>query len=270
MATIKAYILKGPAGSGKTSLAQNIAKRMGAQYLEFLCHPWVTQEDLFRGVDLGKVALKDPAPYRNGILAQAAEMSHKGPVVLTLDELDKAKVFVDNLLLQFLQEGVVEGANGLLKANPNNLVVFMTTNEHRELSDPLLRRAAKLHIPFLPGDVEVKILMGEIEGYYWDTKREFIAKTAMNSLSPVRDPKLARAIQAIASRMRGEGLDISTSELLHFMEFCSVVESREEMEYNIEAWLEKTPDHADFLVNVFQSRKALAGNLWALLRESRG
>ena len=266
MATIKSFILRGPAGSGKTSLAEEIARIWGAENLYLLCHPWVTEEHLFKGVDLGKVALKDPAPYKNGILANAALLSHHKKVVVVIDELDKTKEFVDNLLLDFLQNGRVESAQGLVKANPENIVVFMTTNEHRDLSDPLLRRAAKFYIGFLPDDVELGILLGEIDGYWLEGKRSFIVKAATRPLQPVRDAKVAKIVQGMGRKIRGAGLDISTSELLHFLEFCSIADSRDEVEYAIEAWLEKTPDHAEFIEENFQGRKALAGNIYAALR----
>ena len=263
---IKSILFRGPAGSGKTSLAEYIAELWGASCLYFLCHPWVTEEHLFKSVDLGKVALKDPAPYKNGILAEAAELSHSGKVVVVIDELDKTKEFVDNLMLDFIQNGRVEGANGVVRANPDNIILFITSNDHRELSDPLLRRVAKFYIDFLPNEVEIDILMGNITGYWMGGKREYVARYAMNSLEPVRNAKLVRVVQTLAKRMRGIELDISTSELAEFLKACSEVKSAQEMSYAVEAWLEKTPEHKEFIEKHYQGRNALAGVLYALIK----
>ena len=263
---VKSVLFRGPAGSGKTSLAEHIAELWGAKCLYFLCHPWVTEEHLFKSVDLGKVALKDPAPYKNGVLSEAAEISHSGKVVVVIDELDKTKEFVDNLLLDFIQNGRVEGKDGVVRANPDNIILFITSNDHRELSDPLLRRVAKFYVDFLPNEVEIDILMGNITGYWMGGKRDYVARYATSALEPVRDVKLVRVIQTLAKRMRGKELDISTSELSEFLRACSEVKSAQEMSYAIEAWLEKTPEHGEFIRKHYQGRNALAGVLYALIK----
>jgi len=42
----------------------------------------------------------------------------------------------------------------------DNLWVFITTNQERELSKPLLRRCWRFEMPFLPPQVEVSLLGG--------------------------------------------------------------------------------------------------------------
>jgi len=70
---------------------------------------------------------------------EAARLSHKGRVVLLLDEWDKTRPSADAFLLDFLQEGRIRwGVKE--KARLENLVVFLTSNGERELSEPLLRR----------------------------------------------------------------------------------------------------------------------------------
>ena len=43
---LRVLILEGPPGTGKTAFSEFLAERWGAQYLYFLCHHWVTEEEV--------------------------------------------------------------------------------------------------------------------------------------------------------------------------------------------------------------------------------
>ena len=263
---IKSFIFRGPAGTGKTSLAEKLAGDMGADVFLYQCNSWTTQEELVQQVNIGAVAAKLPNVYLDGPILKAAKNSLTRKTFLVIDELDKSKEMVDALFLDFLQNGRVMDIEGNVHyCNPSNLVVVFTTNEVRELADPLLRRAAKYHIDYLPQDVEAALLLGG--EYYMDPKREWIQKTVNAGKITVKaNAPLQALVMKIAGKLREAGLDISLSELQSFYKALMLVEAKSEIKFAIEAWLVRNEDYADVLSLAFQSKKNLVGNIWALLK----
>jgi MoxR-like ATPase len=159
---VRHSVLTGAPGTGKTALTAWYAERRGATYLYFLCHPWMTEEDLFNVLDVAALAagIEDKQEgWQPGILRQAAQASQQGMVVLCFDEIDKVSSKVEVLLLDFLQNGRVPlPDHSLLQAQQKNMIVFLTSNATRPLSDALLRRVYRFRMDFLPASVELGLL----------------------------------------------------------------------------------------------------------------
>ena len=131
--------LTGPAGSGKTFLAESVGKVHGWHSFFFQAFPGCRKEELFQTI-LPDASQTSGFRTLQGILPIAAEASQKGKTALVLDEWDKTHPSTDAFLLDFLQNGRVTLPGSEIQAVQENLVVFVTLNDERELSEPLLRR----------------------------------------------------------------------------------------------------------------------------------
>ena len=172
--SVKAMLLDGPPGVGKTHLAKCVARMLGVDYVYIQAHPGSAPEDflydanivqILRGVAGDKAAVKSAEDVVElGFLPQIFRASQTGPVVAFVDELDKASPKTDSLFLSALQEGevVVKGI-GTVKANLNNLLLFFTKNDERQISEPLMRRCRREYLGFPSEALELAILTGEIK-----------------------------------------------------------------------------------------------------------
>lgn len=153
---VKAIMLRGPPGTGKTLLTVLIAELLGAEYVFYQCTTGTTEDDLlFKFVPSEET--KSGIKIIYGPLPEALIKSQKKPVVLCLDEFDKTRPSADAMLLDFLQNCRVsvriENEKNIT-GNKNNLIVFLTSNDEREFSEPLLRRVVSLKLSYLsPRDV---------------------------------------------------------------------------------------------------------------------
>jgi SpoVK/Ycf46/Vps4 family AAA+-type ATPase len=105
---LTSLLIEGIAGSGKTSFAEALAKVWGAKFNYIQLHKGTSPEDLIYSVNVASVISKD---YKNafllGPLVTTALVSETEKVVLCIDELDKANPAIDNVFLDFLQNGSV-------------------------------------------------------------------------------------------------------------------------------------------------------------------
>ncbi len=257
-------LLKGKAGVGKTALAEYISKKFDFNFLYILCHEWVVAEDFFYSINIPTIAKKFAGVdggdfYLKGILAEAIKLSKSQKVLILVDELDKASTRIDALLLDFLQNCRVRNPEGkLIYGDESNIVTFITSNEERELIDPLQRRLAKVELTHLPLQVEASLLSSPASDFYIDLQRQFIIDYILFSPVLYENFKLQNLIVKVADRMRQADLDISLYELKQFYLHIPIAKDIEKMVLLIKMWLCRNSEYEEFLHNQFKGLKNLA------------
>ena len=174
-------LIKGEPGTGKTQLAQEIARALNKPMFEW--HVKSTskaQQGLYeydavsrlRDSQLGDARVHDIANYiLKGSLWQAFE-SDVQPVLL-IDEIDKADIEFPNDLLRELDrmEFYVYETRQLVKAR-NRPIIVITSNNEKELPDAFLRRCFFHYIRFPDPDTMSRI----VEVHYPGLKKELLSE----------------------------------------------------------------------------------------------
>ena len=178
----KPLLVEGPAGVGKTELSKAVATATRAELIRLQCYEgvdearalyeWNHAKQLLRITAAGAhhtPAGEDEADWGNVkadiftdeflldrplLKAVRSEV----PTVLLIDELDKADVEIEGLLLEILSDFAVTVPElGTIEARHIPFVV-LTSNATRELSEALRRRCLYLHIDYPEAELEQRLV----------------------------------------------------------------------------------------------------------------
>ena len=178
-------LIKGEPGTGKTMLAVEVAKALGIPLLEWhIKSTTKAQQGLYeydavsrlRDSQLGDQRVHDIHNYIvKGMLWNA--FTQDKPCVLLIDEVDKADIEFPNDLLRELDrmEFYVYETRELIKAK-NRPIVFITSNNEKELPDAFLRRCFFHYIRFPDADTMKRI----VEVHFPSLKKELLAAALRN------------------------------------------------------------------------------------------
>jgi len=173
-------LVKGEPGTGKTVLAQEVAKALGAPLLEWhiksttKAHQGLYEYDAvarLRDGQLGEERARDVRNYiKRGKLWEAFTADQR-PVLL-IDEIDKADIEFPNDLLQELDrmEFYVYETGETVKAQKRP-VVIITSNNEKELPDAFLRRCFFHFIKF----PDPRTMEEIVDVHFPDIKKRLVA-----------------------------------------------------------------------------------------------
>ncbi|ARN73639.1 AAA family ATPase [Oceanicoccus sagamiensis] len=189
----KPILIEGPPGVGKTELAKTAAEYLSLPLVRLQCYEGLDEAKALYEWKYGKQLLYtqvlkeqlgDILKGAKG-LAQSVERLHdfgdifysedfleprpllkalreKQGSVLLIDEIDKADYEFESMLLEILSDYQVSVPEiGTVKAQSKPLV-FLTSNNTRDISDALKRRCLHLYIPFPSQALESRIIESRV------------------------------------------------------------------------------------------------------------
>ena len=193
----KPVLVEGPAGTGKTQLAKSVAEATGARLIRLQCYEGLDESKALYEWNYKKQLLRIQAERQtsdahssdsphssdsqaNGMWQHIEEdifseeflltrplleaIRSSDPVVLLIDEVDRVEVETEALLLEILSDYQVSIPElGTVSASQIPLV-FLTSNNTRELSEALKRRCLFLHIDYPDLAREKEIVLAKVPG----------------------------------------------------------------------------------------------------------
>ncbi len=184
-------LIKGEPGTGKTMLAEEIAQSLGMEMIAWhIKSTTKAQQGLYeydavsrlRDSQLGNERVNDISAYiKQGKLWQAFQSEH--PVVLLIDEIDKADIeFPNDLLLELdRMEFFVYETGQTIRAR-HRPVIVITSNNEKELPDAFLRRCFFHFIDFPDRET-----MKDIIAVHFPDISQRLVKEALEVFFEIRD-----------------------------------------------------------------------------------
>jgi MoxR-like ATPase len=188
-------LLEGEAGVGKTEVAKALALARGARLIRLQCHEGIDVHQALYDWDFQRqlLALRGQAGEEGDVysrryllrrpLLEALEAEE--PVVLLIDEIDRADDEFEAFLLELLsdfQVSIPELGTIVAKRRPT---VILTSNRTRELHDALKRRCLYHWIDYPSVEREVEIVRVRLPGV-----PEEVAERVCAAVAALRDVDL--------------------------------------------------------------------------------
>jgi len=175
----KPVLVEGPAGTGKTELSKAVASILGANLIRLQCYEgldeakalyeWNYKKQLLRiqaeqGREMSWEDVETNIFTEDFLLERPllAALRATEPTVLLIDEIDKVDFEFEGLLLELLsdfQVSIPEMGTVVATKIP---MVFLTSNNSRELSEALKRRCLYLYLDYPTIERERAIVLSRV------------------------------------------------------------------------------------------------------------
>ncbi len=207
----KPLLVEGPAGVGKTELAKAIASATASELIRLQCYEgldesralyeWNYKKQLLRiqasRDDDSWDAIHDDVFAEEFLLSRPLLTAIRNPdaTVLLIDEMDKADVEVEGLLLEVLSDFQITIPElGTITAARRPIVV-LTSNATRELSEALKRRCLYLHLDYPDAAREKAIVLSRVPEVAEQLAEQLVRTVrALRSLELKKSPSIAESI----------------------------------------------------------------------------
>jgi len=202
----KPILIEGPPGVGKTELAKTTSEMFELPLIRLQCYEGLDEAKAIYEWKYGKQllytqvlkeALDEVLAGAKGFAQSVQRLHEFGDIffseefleprpllkalreddgcVLLIDEIDKADHEFESLLLEILSDFQISIPEiGTVKASREPPMVFLTSNNTREISDALKRRCLHLYIPFPDVDLEQRIIHARVPDVPEELRRQLV------------------------------------------------------------------------------------------------
>lgn len=203
----KPILIEGPPGVGKTELAKTTSEMLELPLIRLQCYEGLDESKAIYEWKYGKQllytqvlkeALDEVLAGAKGFAQSVTRLHEFGDIffseefleprpllkalreengcVLLIDEIDKSDHEFESLLLEILSDFQVSIPEiGTIKAINKPPIVFLTSNNTREISDALKRRCLHLYIPFPDVELEQRIIHARVPEVPPELRRQLVA-----------------------------------------------------------------------------------------------